>query len=217
MAQSQSALYPPDQFPQICSRPAVYSLNPDQLAVALDQLAASPLPDPKHVFPWLHGLHPDNQLQLAFFLPRRRTLRRAPKCLRGITVVKYGGDLSKSRIKGAVGPDEILDRSSFIDADPTKGFSVRSFHIQTAKIAPLSDIVVYGEDGTKQEDILSLALEIATAQREWRKRFDPGQESQLFNTFILSGSFMDLEERHPEIIAVDSGGDLTGEVMDFCK
>lgn len=94
---------------------------------------------------------------------------------------------------------------------------MRSFHIQTAKIAPLSDIVVYGEDGTKQEDILSLALEIATAQREWRKRFDPGQESQLFNTFILSGSFMDLEERHPEIIAVDSGGDLTGEVMDFCK
>ena len=144
-------------------------------------------------------------------------MRRAPKCLRGITVVKYGGDLSRSRIKGAVAPEEILDRSSFIDADPTEGFSVRSFNIQTAKMAPLSDIVVYGEEGTKQEDILSLALEIATAQREWRKRFDPGQESQLFNTFILSGSFMELEERHPEIIAVDSGRELTGEVMDFCK
>lgn len=125
--------------------------------------------------------------------------------------------MTKARIKGAVAPDEILSRSSFIDADPTQGFSVRSFHIQTAKMAPLSDIVVYGEEGAKGEDILSLALEIATAQREWRKRFDPGQETQLFNTFALSGSFQELEEKHPEVIAVDSGGDLTGEVMDFCE
>ncbi|KAL1955157.1 hypothetical protein VTO42DRAFT_8972 [Malbranchea cinnamomea] len=212
---TQRFLYPPDKFPQISTVPAVYSINSDQLATALDELAARPLPDPKHVFPWLHGLHPDNQIQLAFFLPRRKTLRRAPKCLQGITVVKYGGDLTKSRIKGAVAPDEILDKSTFIDADPTEGFSVRSFHIQTAKMAPLSDIVVYGEDGVKQEDVLSLAREIATAQKEWRKRFGEGQETQLFNTFTLADSFQELEEKHPEIVAIDSGGDFTGEVMDF--
>lgn len=187
---SSSSLYPPAHFPQICNTPPVYALNGDQLSAALAECATRPLPEPRHVFPWLHGLHPDNQIQLAFFVPRRRTLRRSPKCLRSICVVKFGGDLAKARIKGAVAPDEILAKSAFIDPDPPEGFSVRNFQIQASKIGALSDIVVYGEDGVKSTDILSLALEISTAQNEWRKRFDPGQETPLFNTFVLSGLFL---------------------------
>jgi dual specificity MAP kinase phosphatase len=119
--------------------------------------------------------------------------------------VKYGGNLTKSRIKGAVAPDEILSKSAFIDADPQEGFSVRNFHIQVAKLAPLSDIVVYGEDGIKGADLLSLALEISNAQKEWRMRFDPGQETPLFNTFALSGM---LSPR--TAAAVADGSQLTG-------
>jgi dual specificity MAP kinase phosphatase len=95
---------------------------------------------------------------------------------------------------------------------------------------------VYGEDGIKGADLLSLALEISNAQKEWRMRYDPGQETPLFNTFALSGmvspdcrrhgpfptdrfidSFRELEAKHPEMIAIDSRGRFTGQVMDFCK
>ncbi|KAL2380039.1 hypothetical protein RJZ90_004863 [Blastomyces dermatitidis] len=185
--QGNCVLYPPNHFPKLCDNPPVYSIDADTLAHALDELASRPLPDPKQVFPWLHGLHPDNHIQLGFFVSRRRSLRRIPRCLRSIAIVKAGGDLSRSRIKGAIAPEEILSQSgtTFIDADPPEGFSVRNFHIQTAKLAPLSDIIVYGEDGANGSDLLELADGIARAQKEWRRRFDPGQENSLFNTFIL--------------------------------
>ncbi|EGE84658.1 Pps1 dual specificity phosphatase [Blastomyces dermatitidis ATCC 18188] len=215
--QGNCVLYPPNHFPKLCDNPPVYSIDADTLAHALDELASRPLPDPKQVFPWLHGLHPDNHIQLGFFVSRRRSLRRIPRCLRSIAIVKAGGDLSRSRIKGAIAPEEILSQSgtTFIDADPPEGFSVRNFHIQTAKLAPLSDIIVYGEDGANGSDLLELADGIARAQKEWRRRFDPGQENSLFNTFILQSSFNEVEERHPELIAVNCQGQLTGRVMDF--
>lgn len=179
-------LYPPGKFPKIYDNPPVYSVDGDQLAAALDEAASRQLPEPNKVFPWLHGLHPDNQIQLAFFVPRRRTLRRVPKCLRNIIIVKVGGELTGSRIKGAVAPNEILCGSTFLEADPPMGFSVRNFHIQTAKLAPVSDIIVYGEDGVKPAQLLSLAKQVSSAQESWRQRFDPGEELRLANTFILS-------------------------------
>lgn len=111
--------------------------------------------------------------------------------MRSIAIVKVGGDLSKSRIRGAIAPEEIISPSgtTFIDADPPEGFSVRNFHIQTAKLAPLSDVIVYGEDGANEKDVLELADGIARAQNEWRRKFDPGQENSLFNTFILKSEF----------------------------
>lgn len=104
-------------------------------------------------------------------------------------MIKMGGDLSKARIKGAVSPDEVLCPSSgeFLMADPREGFNVRNFQIQTAKLAPLSDIVIYGENGINHIDILDTAGRIASAQHDWNMQNFPGQETPLFNTFILSG------------------------------
>ena len=188
-AQPSSLLYPPDGFPQVTNLPPVYSIDAETLAAALNHLASQPLPDPSHVFPWLHGLHPENQFQTGFFTNRKRSLRQIPKCWRGITVVKMGGDLSKARVKGAVSLDEVLSPSSseFLEADPREGFSVRNFHIQTAKLAPLSDIVIYGEDGLNHIDILDTAARIASAQHAWIKRNYTEPKKPHFNTFILSG------------------------------
>lgn len=183
-------LYPPNSFPKSSHDPPVYSIDADDLAAALEKLAAQALPDPKQVFPWLHGLHPENHIQLAFFV-RRRSLRRTPRCLRTITIVKVGGDLTKARIKGAVSPQEILTSlgSTFLDADPPAGFSVRNFQIQTAKLAPLSDIVVYGENGVEDSEVSEVARQISLAQMEWKQQYDPNLETPMYNTFILSSKF----------------------------
>lgn len=191
-AQPSSLLYPPDGFSRVTSLPPVYSIDAETLAAALDHLASQPLPDPNHVFPWFHGLHPDNHFQVGFFTNRKRGLRQIPRCWRGITVIKLGGDLSKAKLRGAVSPDEVLSPSSseFLMADPREGFSVRNFQIQTAKLAPLSDIVIYGEDGLNNVDILDAAGRIASAQHDWNMQNFPEREKPHFNTFILSGWFL---------------------------
>lgn len=177
----------------------MYSINADKLAQSLDYLATQPLPSPKQVFPWLHGLHAENQLQLAFFIARKKSLRRTPKCIRGITLVKAGSDLSHSRLKGAIGPDEILkplqasrskqsDEPEFLDSDPKDGFSVRNFQIQACKMATVSDIVVYGDNQTPREDVVRLAKKISRAQAAWQKKTETSMTpGRLFNTFMLSG------------------------------
>lgn len=128
-------------------------------------------------------------MQLAFFVNRKRSLRRVPKCLRSLTLVSLDGDLTKSRLRGAVSLDEILAPSGyeFIEADPADGFSVRNFHIQTAKLATVSDIIVYADNGTDESQLMDAAVRLATAQQHWRMKHDPAQETPLFNTFVLSG------------------------------
>ncbi|KAI9844934.1 MAG: tyrosine/serine/threonine protein phosphatase pps1 [Thelocarpon superellum] len=218
---ASSILHPPDSASLLFDSPAVYSVDTTQLAAALDHLASQALPDPKQVFPWLHGLHPENNVQLGFFVARRRSLRRTPKCLRGITIVKAGGDLSASRITGAIGPEELLalDQDSdvsFLEADPKEGFSVRNFQIQTRKMALISDIVVYGDDGTDPAQIHALAKQFAGAQRRWHSANDlEGRDGPLFHTFVLTSSFADFERVCPELIAVDAKGQMTGQVTDF--
>ncbi|RJE23579.1 phosphatase [Aspergillus sclerotialis] len=186
-AQTSSLLYPPDNFTRLPAEYTVYSIDAETLAAALDHLASQPLPDPNHVFPWLHGLHPENQYQLCFFTNRKRNFQQLPKCWRGITLVKLGGDLTKAKLKGAVAPEEVLSLSDsqFFLADPQEGLGIRNFHIQTAKLAPLSDIVIYAEDGLKSKDLLDVAGKIASAQHDWNTKNRPGLERH-FNTFILS-------------------------------
>lgn len=181
-------LYPPDAYFQMSRFPPVYTIDIESLAAALDHWASQPLPDPSQVFPWLHGLHPRNRLQLGFFTNRKRSLRQAPKCWRGITIVKVGGDLAASRLKGAVAPTEVLAPSGleFLFPDPPEGFSVRNFQIQTAKLAPLSDIIVYGDDDADQNNVLDIAARIATAQHDWKMKNDPKRLVPEFNTFILT-------------------------------
>ena len=93
LLETTSLLHPPTSFSKLKSDPPLYDISAASLAQALDHIATQPLPSTKQVFPWLHGLHADNQLQLAFFIARKRSLRRTPKCIRGITIVKAGGDL----------------------------------------------------------------------------------------------------------------------------
>jgi dual specificity MAP kinase phosphatase len=162
-------------------------MTAETLAEALEHMATQPLPDPDQVFPWLHGLHADNQIQLAFFTNRRKSGRKVPRCLRGLTIVKTGGNLASSKLKGAIAPDEILASgdSSFIECDPKDGFSVRNFQIQACKMATVSDIVVYGDLRTSPSDTVALAKRISKAQRQYEIR--NGFPRCSFNTFMLSG------------------------------
>ncbi|EDN93732.1 hypothetical protein SS1G_09599 [Sclerotinia sclerotiorum 1980 UF-70] len=162
----RSLLYPPVNYKsRYVDSSIIYEIDAAGVTAALEHLASQPLPDPSQVFPWFHGLHPCNHVQQAFFIQRRRTLRRTPKCIRGITIVKAGGDLTCSRLKGAITPDEFLKFGSttqFQEVDPKDGFSVRNFHIQAAKSAMVSDIIVYGDDPLIVEE---MARQIAAAQQ----------------------------------------------------
>ena len=76
----------------------------------------------------------------------------------------------------------------FLEIDPREGFSVRNFQIQSAKLATVSDIVVYGDDMTPREDVKRLANKIARAQKSWRnKDKHHGHELPVFSTFVLRG------------------------------
>ncbi len=215
---NRSLFYPPDKYPRVdMGRLSLYKVDADDVAAALDHIARQPLPDPSQVFPWLHGLHPGNPIQQAFFMARKRALRRTPPCLRGITVVKADGELNVSRIKGAISPLEFLQLgcsvAEFLDIDPQEGFSVRNFQIQSAKSAMTSDIVVYGDDDVA---VRKLGWDIAAAQQRWRDKHDAQRHHlPVYNTFICVSPFAEFEEKHPEIVAVNSAGLLTGNVLDF--
>lgn len=137
-------------------------------------------------------------------------------------MVKAGGDLSCARLKGAIAPEEFLvqpqqgqSRAEFREVDPREGFSVRNFQIQAAKTAMISDVIVYGDDPF---EVLKLAKDVATAQQAWRASHErQGHEVPLFHTFLCKSPFSDFENHHPEIVAVDSQGHLTGNVMDFFR
>lgn len=213
----QSILYPPTTFNYTTfGSVAVYDISAAQVAQALGHIARQPLPEPSEVFPWLHGLHPLNNLQQSFFTARNRSAKRTPTCFRNITLVKADGDLNVSRLKGAISPHEFLHCSSvpeFQDVDPRDGFSVRNFQIQAAKSAVTSDIVVYGDDLHASR---KLARDIAAAQQRWRDRHAAQDESvPIYNTFVCTNPFHIFQERHPELVAVDSDGLLTGNVLDF--
>ncbi|KAK2627944.1 hypothetical protein QTJ16_002590 [Diplocarpon rosae] len=216
--QSRSLLYPPDKYkPRKIGAAAIYEIDAHEVAAALDHIAGQPLPEPSQVFPWLHGLHPCNHIQQAFFIGRRKNLRRTPKCLRGLTVVKADGDLSCSRLKGAIAPGEFLrqdeDGAWFRDVDPLDGFSVRNFQIQAAKYAMLSDILVYGDDHVEVD---KLARDVAAAQHAWRETHqEKGLDILRYNTFVCTSPFVVFEEKYPEIISTNSRGRRTGRVLDF--
>lgn len=214
----QSLLYPPTAFSSIeLGSQTVYNITPAEIAQALDYLSRQPLPEPCQVFPWLHGLHPLNHLQQSFFTARSRSLRKTPTCLRGITLVKADGDLTVSRLRGAIiSPHELLQTGSlseFQDIDPRDGFSVRNFQIQAAKSAMTSDIIVYGDNLQLSRKV---ARDIATAQQRWRDKHDAqGHPLPIYNTFLCASPFEQFETEFSELVAVDSEGLLTGNVLDF--
>ncbi|KAK4133094.1 hypothetical protein BT67DRAFT_55904 [Trichocladium antarcticum] len=214
----QSLLSPPDKYIRLeTGRLSLYKIDAADVAAALHHLARQPLPDPAQVFPWLHGLHPDNLVQQAFFMARKRALRKTPPCFRGITVVKADGELNVSRIKGAIAPQEFLQlggaTAEFLEVDPRDGFSVRNFQLQAAKLAMLSDIIVYGDDDLA---VRKLGWDIASAQQRWRDKHETLRHHlPRYNTFVCVSPLAEFEEKHPEIVAVNSAGLLTGHVLDF--
>lgn len=121
-----------------------------------------------------------------------------------------------SRLKGAIPPHEFLESANtpgFQEVDPRDGFSVRNFHIQSAKSAVTSDIIVYGHDLLAAR---RLAWNIAAAQQRWRDKHDAqGHLIPYYNTFICVSPFNEFEQNYPELVAIDSTGLLTGNVIDF--
>lgn len=212
-----SLLYPPHGLSHISSGPLkLFEVGAADVAAAIDHISRQPLPDPSLVFPWFHGLHPQNHIQQAFFIARRRALRRTPSCFRGVTVVKADGNLTQSRLKGAIAPQEFLATDvepEFIDVDPKDGFCVRNFQIQAAKSAMVSDIIIYGDDPVV---VRKLAWDTAAAQLRWREKHQTQCHSlPEYNTFICVDPFDLFEENHAEVVAIDSTGRLTGNVIDF--
>ncbi|KAH3904462.1 hypothetical protein HBI56_171220 [Parastagonospora nodorum] len=219
LVETSSITYPPNaNCTEYSDNPPVYTITADCMAEALEHMATQPLPNPEQVFPWMHGLHPENQIQLTFFSSRRKSVRKVPRCIRGLTIVKTGGNLNSSKLKGAIAPDEILESASsdapaFIECDPKDGFSVRNFQIQACKMAMLSDIIVYGDQKTQPNETVALAQRISKAQRQYEE--ENGFPRCLFNTFMLSDSFNVVQDKYPELVAINSTGSMTGKIVDF--
>ncbi|PFH55484.1 hypothetical protein XA68_18190 [Ophiocordyceps unilateralis] len=123
------------------------------------------------------------------------------------------------RLKGAVAPDEFMRRSTgsaeFIEADPVDGFSVRNFHIQTAKVAFTSDLVVYGDDPVEARRV---SMDIAAAQCQWREQHESqGYLLPHYNTFLCTSTIREFEDTHDHLVSIDSRGNFTGKVLDLVQ
>jgi hypothetical protein len=193
----ESLLHPPDEYVRLSVSPPVYAIDAPELAAAVNFTSRQPLPDIEQLFPWAHGLHPDNVLQLSFFCSRtsKKAARRTPTCYRGTCIVKVGRDINRSKLKGAIMPEEILPSNpqtpGFLSVDPREGFNVRNFHIQVAKFAGLSDIVVYGDDSTDKNEVMRVAKRISAAQVYYRTQCQgmSGRDFPIYSTFVVQSGF----------------------------
>ena len=103
------------------------------------------------------------------------------------------------RLRGAVSPEEVLDSNDgedakFLEVDPKEGFCVRNFQIQVAKIATISDIIVYRDENVSVEDLYDLAKRFSVAQSALRTEngFADEEDGIPYNTFVLSGLSFDV-------------------------
>ncbi|KAM0246992.1 hypothetical protein ACHAQJ_010020 [Trichoderma viride] len=214
-----SLLYSPENYVRIDGEDAsIYELDAVSVAEALDYASQQLLPPPSLVFPWLHGLHPENQTQRTFFDGHQCSLGNTPNCLRAITIVKADGNLGFARLKGAIAPGEFMRPGAtpeFIDADPLSGLSVRNFHIQPAKIAATSDIIIYGLNPDENRRV---AWRVAVAQKRWRdKQHAEAKNLPTYNTFICTSPFSAFEENHRNLVSIDASGNPTGQVLDLTQ
>lgn len=215
----RSLLFPTDNYVSLQNDSlCIFEIDSSQVATALEFTSRQPLPSPDLMFPWLHGLHPKNQLQQAFFMERRRLSKKPPVCTRGVLLVKADGDLSRARLKGAVSPDEFMQADPyprFVEADPQDGFSVRNFQIQIAKAALISDVIVYGEDLAESKKV---AWQIAAAQsRQRQTQLEQNIPIVEYNTFCCVSPYSEFEKLESNIVAIDSNGCTTGRILDFVQ
>ncbi|KAK9240909.1 hypothetical protein V1525DRAFT_369564 [Lipomyces kononenkoae] len=211
-----SLLYPAGQYPLVSTSPPVRGLSASQLADALAYVAHQPLPHAQHVFPWLHGLHPENELQLTFLDPSLAHVKACPSSFRNITLVKLGS-LGSCKLRGTVShkeflPDVSSGQEGFLNLDPVRGVGLRNFDIQVAKVATLSDIVVYSKKGQPTDGLLGLAKRIAQAQL-YHRSITPGCPE--FSTFIVLDPFEVFEQQYPELVAIAANGKCHEHARDF--
>lgn len=208
-----------DSYVRVDSEDAsIYEIDAASVAEALDYASQQLLPPPSQVFPWLHGLHPENQTQRTYFDGHQCTIGSTPNCLRTITLVKADGNLSFARLKGAIAPGEFMRPGAtpeFIDADPLSGLSVRNFHIQPVKVAATSDIVIYG---LNPDETRTVAWKVAAAQKRWRdKQHAEAKNLPTYNTFVCTSPFSAFEENHRNLVSIDASGNSTGQVLDLIQ
>jgi len=190
-----SLLFPAESYPLISESPPVHAIDAAGVAASLNYSSRQSLPDIEQLFPWAHGLHPENSMQLAFFYARKKSMRRAPTCYRGICIVKVG-DMSCARLKGVITPEEILPSdpatTGFLVVDPREGFNVRNFHIQVGKFACLSDIIIYGDNDVDPGEITRISKQISAAQIDYRAQYQRNstREFPVYSTFVVQSELL---------------------------
>lgn len=216
-----SLLYPPDGHHELA--PNIRALSAADLDLALKTCSRGSLPESSTVFPWLHGIHPQNSDQREFFRLPRDTKCSVPTTYRGITIVnaREGSDIDLGRLANSVESRTFLSGehsrsgSIFMTGDPVWGVGLRNFHIQCAKIATLSDIVIYDPacTGSATKESLALAGRLVAAQKHFREQ----QLGHLpeYNTFILTDPFGVIETGYPHLVATMNDGTSTGRDPDF--
>lgn len=193
------------------------------------------LPLTEEMFPWLHGLNPENVAQLQFFLQQPdnlflnfKGLKQRPNCRFLMTINTDFGDskdthyfknnteideilcpidTSRAEVQETVSQivnsvfdkhpdkDELLDTilrdafsmnviPIFLNLDPSRGVSLRNFHIQVAKAGVCSDIIIYCFKESNLKFCHAVARLIWLAQR-YEAKLHP--DSKLtYNTFVLT-------------------------------
>ena len=223
----------------------IRSLTYAQLSAVFKYYFNQNLPQTEKMFPWLHGIHPDNFAQKRFFCrdtsdetdlgsepPESNELNpslspdatTAPRFLMCVSPVDnptllrntvhapeilHPIDVSRAEVVRFLqyvlelvfpGKDQdhmletivadcyaIKHLPVFLNLDPSLGVSLRNFHIQVAKLAACSDMVIYCLDNEHLGSCkcASLARVLWLAQRYTFAK-DGALDKMHYNTFIMS-------------------------------
>ena len=189
----------------------VRMLRADQFAEMYDTYAG--LDMPHHIlFPYLHCGNNGNPRQNLFFSgsPAGPPLPR----YRGLTVVRVDKEgeqtSSDSVLLSSVRSSDLiyksLDGYRFHVPEPISNVNMRLFGLQCLHYAMVSDIVVYSPHGlTPEACATALALQEAHADL-FQDRVVRHRNPLLYNVFIISDTFSELERVCPHLIAIRSDG-----------
>lgn len=131
-----------------------------------------------------------------------------------VNELPFGPEPRPSQLQSSFSPDELLLKSDNAFAVPTlppSQINLRNFKLQAAKIASLSDIVVYSADGLASPELLATAERFLEAHKNTRKQRAaenglPEDEFIQYNVFVIVDRFEVFERRLPHLVAVSSNG-----------
>ncbi len=93
----------------------------------------------------------------------------------------------------------------FVDLDPPAGISLRNFHIQVAKFATVSDVIVYGDGTESPKEVEKTAKLISLAQQVVRNnqlKMSVAESLPVYKTFVLKDPFNEISKIAPELIHI---------------